>query len=187
MIADKMNLDFKGLLTAIDSSAYSQWFFWEDWGDSKHFIRQFFSGMFITIVMTGLDQDMMQKNLSCANIKDAQKNMVWFSIVLFFVNIVFLGLGALLYLYAADMNIQASGDDLYPILATQSGLGMGLGIIFLLGLIAAAYSSADSALTSLTTAFCVDFLGMKEEAEKDDVKKRKWVHIAFSKIIKKCY
>lgn len=183
MIADKMNLDFKGLLTAIDSSAYSQWFFWEDWGDSKHFIRQFFSGMFITIVMTGLDQDMMQKNLSCANIKDAQKNMVWFSIVLFFVNIVFLGLGALLYLYAADMNIQASGDDLYPILATQSGLGMGLGIIFLLGLIAAAYSSADSALTSLTTAFCVDFLGMKEEAEKDDVKKRKWVHIAFSLLL----
>lgn len=193
MISDELNLSFSGLLTEVDNSPYSQWFFWEDWGDSKHFVRQFFSGMFITIVMTGLDQDMMQKNLSCVNIGEAKKNMIWFSVVLFFVNIVFLGLGALLYIYAGQMGIEASGDDLYPIIATQSGLGIVLGVFFLLGLIAAAYSSADSALTSLTTAFCVDFLGMKSETSEDakaqherflaDKKKRKQVHIAFSVLL----
>ena len=123
--------------------------------------------MFITICMTGLDQDMMQKNLTCPNLKDAQKNMVSFSIVLVGVTILFMLLGALLFIYAETKGIatplmdgQPKTDLLFPEIALNSGLGITLAITFMLGLIAAAYSSADSALTSLTTSFCVDFLNI---------------------------
>ena len=119
----------------------------------------FFAGVFITIVMTGLDQDMMQKNLTCKTLKDAQKNMFWFSLLLIIVNLLFLTLGALLYMYseAFDLTIPNRSDALYPMLA-KSHLGIFVALIFLLGTIAAAYSSADSALTALTTSFCIDFL-----------------------------
>ncbi len=182
-IQNKMGLSFTGLVDTIETSPYSKWFFWEDWGSQKHFVRQFFSGMFITIVMTGLDQDMMQKNLTCHNIKDAQKNMLWFSVILVVVNLCFLSLGALLYLYAGQSGIQATGDDLFAVVATQGDLGMVLGIFFILGLIAAAYSSADSALTSLTTAFCVDFLRVQMKSSSTAIRDRKMVHVGFSVLL----
>ena len=140
--------------------------------------------MFIAIVMTGLDQDMMQKNLSCPNLADSKKNMYWFSAALILVNIFFLALGAMLYIFAEQQGLSIDkGDDLFPIVALQGGLGLGVGVFFILGLIAAAYSSADSALTSLTTAFCVDFLNIEHKLKKQQIKQRKWVHIAFSIIL----
>ena len=116
--------------------------------------------MFISIAMTGLDQDMMQKNLSCKNIKEAQRNMVCFSLVLVFVNLLFLYLGSLLYEFASVNNIISDGDNLFVEIIKSEKLGVFVFITFLLGLMSAAYSSADSALTSLTTSFCIDFLEM---------------------------
>ena len=163
LISVDMNLSFSSLITTVKESEYSQIFFWEG---KQHFVRQFLSGAFLAIVMTGLDQDMMQKNLSCKSLGDAQKNMFWFSIVLVFVNLLFLSLGALLYMYADIHGISfTKADDLFPAVALNGGLGIGVGVLFILGLIAAAYSSADSALTSLTTSFCVDLLGFDENAE----------------------
>jgi len=138
----------------------NQVFFFENgWSDPNNFFKQFFAGIFITIVMTGLDQDMMQKNLSCRNIGDAQKNMFTFSLVLVVVNFIFLCLGALLALYAIPAGVTQFADKLYPTIALEH-LSWEIGVVFILGLVAAAYSSADSALTSLTTSFCVDFLGL---------------------------
>ena len=136
--------------------------------------------------MTGLDQDMMQKNLTCKSIKDAQKNMLSFSFVLVFVTALFMFLGSLLFTYKnqnsisiPEMDGSIRTDLLFPEIALNSELGLILGVSFLLGLIAAAYSSADSALTSLTTSFCVDFLGMKEE-EINSKNKRKNIHVLMS-------
>jgi Na+/proline symporter len=126
---------------------------------------------------------MMQKNLSCPSIKDAQKNMFWFSIVLVFVNLLFLGLGALLYLFATKFGITATGDDLFATVAMHEQMPIAVGLFFLLGLIAAAYSSADSALTALTTSFCVDFLNIEKREESKQVKIRKQTHILFSVIL----
>ena len=177
-ISVDMNLTFGSLINTVKESDYSQIFFWEG---GQHFIKQFLSGAFIAIVMTGLDQDMMQKNLSCKNLGDAQKNMFWFSIVLVFVNLLFLSLGALLYIYAANHGIEFSkADDLFPAVALNGGLGIGVGVLFVLGLIAAAYSSADSALTSLTTSFCIDILGFDDNAGEKEIKHRKLVHLGFS-------
>jgi Na+/proline symporter len=138
--------------------------------------------MFITITMTGLDQDMMQKNLSCRNIRDAQKNMVSFTIVLVAVNLVFLSLGALLYIFAEaqGISIPEKTDELYPLLAVGGYLGPAVGMLFVLGLIAAAYSSADSALTALTTSFSIDVLEVDKLPEAEAAKKRKLVHIGMS-------
>ena len=189
LIKDRLNLSTGALIATIDQSDYSQVFFW-DLKDGKNFFKQFFSGAFIAIVMTGLDQDMMQKNLTCRNLGDAQKNVFWFSTVLVFVNLLFLSLGAMLYIYAEKSGIAlpASSDDLYPVLALNH-FSMFAGIIFLLGIIAAAYSSADSALTALTTSFCVDFLNFDHEDEKirksepERKKTRQKVHIGFSVLI----
>ena len=178
LISVDMNLSIPSLINTVKESDYSQIFFWEG---KQHFVRQFFSGAFMAIVMTGLDQDMMQKNLSCKNLGDAQKNMFWFSIVLVFVNLLFLSLGALLYMYAETHGISFNkADDLFPAVALNGGLGIGVGVLFILGLIAAAYSSADSALTSLTTSFCIDLLGFDEDAGAKEIKQRKQVHLAFS-------
>ena len=140
--------------------------------------------------MTGLDQDMMQKNLTCKSIKDAQKNMISFSFVLVFVTALFMFLGALLFTYKdlngiliPEMGDQIRTDLLFPEIALNSQLGIILGISFLLGLIAAAYSSADSALTSLTTSFCVDFLRMDNKDEKENKRIRKVVHIGMSLLL----
>jgi len=181
LISDKMGLGLVELSHSIRESQYSQVFFWEG---KQHFLKQFLSGAFLAIVMTGLDQDMMQKNLSCRSLSDAKKNMYSFSVVLIVVNVFFLALGAILYLYAEQIGMDITkGDDLFPLVALKTDLGLGVGIFFILGLIAAAYSSADSALTSLTTSFCVDFLNIEQKAERQQVQTRKWVHVSFSVVL----
>jgi len=167
----------------VRNSPLSKTFFWEDGNNAQYFIKSFLAGMFITITMTGLDQDMMQKNLTCKNIKEAQKNMISFSIVLVFVNILFLVLGLLLTQYAQQNGITAKKDDLFPTIAMLPNVGLITSSFFLLGLIAAAYSSADSALTSLTTSFCVDIIELDKKAPEEQEKTRKKVHVLFSFIL----
>ncbi len=183
-VSDEMGLNASAAIDLISSSDMSQIFFFDDWKSNDYFFKQFISGAFIAIVMTGLDQDMMQKNLTCRNLGDAQKNVFWFTIVLTIVNLVFLGLGLLLTVYASQNGIDAQRDQLFPTIAVNGGLGIGLAIVFLLGLIAAAYSSADSALTSLTTSFSIDIL---EIEKKYDVLKqvavRKRIHIMMSVVL----
>jgi SSS family solute:Na+ symporter len=206
LVSDALNLSDKGgLIKSISNSKYSQIFFFDDWRSGNYFWKHFLGGMFITIGMTGLDQDMMQKNLSCKNIKDAQKNMMSMAIVLVVVNLVFLAMGALLFMYNSSTGI---GDDvleagrtdlLFSSIAMEGSMGVTVGLLFLLGLIAAAYSSADSALTSLTTSFSVDFLNVKEkkngavssddlldsvkEGDGEQEKVRKLVHIGMSIVL----
>lgn len=183
-ISDKLEIGLLDIVGEVGKSDYGQIFFFEDWNDKRHFIKQFFSGMFITIVMTGLDQDMMQKNLSCKNIVDGQKNMFSFSLVLILVNFIFLLLGALLFIYVAKsgLEIPKKLDNLFPEIATQH-LPSVAGIFFILGLVAAAYSSADSALTALTTSVCIDFLDIKKKSENMKVKLRKRVHVLVSFVL----
>jgi len=186
-IGNALEKDVGELLNLVKQSDFSQVFFFEGgWTDPNNFFKQFLAGALITIVMTGLDQDMMQKNLSCPNIRDAQKNMFTFSIVLVFANLLFLTLGALLYLYAFNfgLEIPERTDQLYPTIALQH-LSPAIGIVFTLGLIAAAYSSADSALTALTTSFCVDFLDFEksEKPEAEQKRTRLYVHIGFSVLL----
>jgi len=193
LISDHLNLGATEIIPAIAESDYSQiWQFDNLFGNQFHFLKEFLGGLLICITMTGMDQDMMQKNLACPNIKDAQKNMVSFAITLGIVNIFFMGLGALLFMYQADVGLElplsASGssrnDLLFPLAAlNQAEFGVALGVFFLLGLIAAAYSSADSALTSLTTSVCVDFLDIDEKEEKQQLKLRKQVHVIMSVVL----
>ncbi|WP_149303671.1 sodium:solute symporter [Pareuzebyella sediminis] len=189
-INQKLDWSFTEFLASEELKAYNKILFTDNFFDKNHFIKSFLGGMFITICMTGLDQDMMQKNLTCKSLKDAQKNMVSFSLVLIFVNFFFLLLGALLFIYADRFDIatpmmdgQAKSDLLFPEIALHSNLGMVVAITFMLGLIAAAYSSADSALTSLTTSFCVDFLGIEKKPEKDQNRIRKVTHIGMSLLL----
>lgn len=179
-ISDEMGLTVGGLIEQVKDSPYSQTFFWDAKADN-YFWKQFIGGALIAIVMTGLDQDMMQKNNSCKNIGEAQLNMFSFSIVLVFANLMFVSLGAMLYLYAESKGITtpAKTDYLFPTLALQYFHPVA-GVVFLIGLIAAAFSSADSALTALTTSVCVDFLGFEKEqlkTEEELVKTRQGVHI----------
>ena len=178
IITDKMNISLYESFHMVKNSSYSNIFYF-DWRASNDFFKQFISGAFIAIVMTGLDQDMMQKNLTCRNLGDAQKNIFWFCVILVIANLLFLFLGALLYLYSESVNFQlpTSTDDLYPLLALNE-LGFLTSIIFILGIIAAAYSSADSALTSLTTSFSIDFLDIQKRDNKRRI--RLLVHIGFS-------
>ena len=182
-IKDELNWGWGEMIQSIASDSRSRIFNW-DWQSGTNFFKQFFAGAFIAIVMTGLDQDMMQKNLTCKNIGEAQKNMFWFSTVLIFVNLLFLSLGLLLYQYGEATNIllPERTDNLFPLLATQNFSLIG-GIVFLLGITAAAYSSADSALTALTTSFCVDFLGFKKDNYEQNKNTRIFVHLGFSIIL----
>jgi Na+/proline symporter len=136
--------------------------------------------MFITITMTGLDQDMMQKNLTCRSLKEAQLNMVVFSVVLVAVNLLFLALGIVLYRYAAGAGIDVVGDGLFAAVALSPEMPVAIGVLFVLGLVAAAYSSADSALTALTTSFSVDILGVEHMAPARAERLRRNVHIAMT-------
>ena len=181
-ISKALDFNASGLIHTLSESDYGQIFFFNDANDPKFFFKQFFAGMFITITMTGLDQDMMQKNLSCKNLKDAQKNMISFSLVLVFVNLLFLALGALLYMYADHLGIAIpeKADQLFPTLALGGYLGLGVGMFFILGLIAAAYSSADSALTALTTSYSIDILEVDKKPETNAVATRRKVHIFMS-------
>ncbi len=182
-IVDDLDLGFSELVEQVKASTYSDIFVWDK--SEKNFINQFLSGTFIAIVMTGLDQDMMQKNLTCRSLKEAKKNVISLGALLIVVNFVFLVLGALLYIYANSKNIAipAETDKLFPTLAVQY-FSPFAGAVFLIGLIAAAYSSADSALTSLTTAFCIDFLGFSRDKQKNSsVKTRYLVHLGFSFVL----
>lgn len=190
LILQQMNLSLGDFLNSEGFAKYSQILVLDDWQSKSFFWKSFIGGAFITICMTGLDQDMMQKNLSCRNLKDAKKNMLSFSVVLTAVTFVFMVLGALLFMYATENQIEIplmdgkpKTDLLFPEIALNSGLGPGLGIVFLLGLIAAAYSSADSALTALTTSFCVDFLNLKSLPELRQKSLRKQVHIGMSVLL----
>ena len=188
-IGNALEFNLNEMIQAVHAAGYDKIFFFEGgWSDPNNFFKQFLSGALICIVMTGLDQDMMQKNLSCKTLKESQKNMITFSVVLVFVNIIFLFLGALLYIYAANLglDIPDKTDQLFPTIALNY-LTPAIGIIFVLGLIAAAYSSADSALTSLTTSFCIDFLNFEKKQDDHDPAKLKrirfLVHLGFSVLL----
>jgi len=186
LISKDFQWGIRDLFSNITSSDYSRVLI-TDWHDKRHFVKQFFSGMFITIVMTGLDQEMMQKNLSCKNLHDAKKNMFTFSFVLVFVNLMFLFLGASLFLYSSNHGIELPqhSDDFFPMIAMRY-LGPFAGLTFIVGLISAAYPSADGALTSLTTSFSIDFLGLNKRddlSEKQKQKMRYCVHISFAVLL----
>jgi SSS family transporter len=184
-ISSELDLNFGEMANTVASSDYSKVFFW-DWQEKSFFPKQFLGGMFIAIVMTGLDQNMMQKNLSCRSLGDAQKNIYWFSIVMAVVNLFFLSLGALLYVYSESKGIAipAKTDNLFPMLALQH-LGTFAGLVFIIGLTAATFSSADSVLTTLTTSFYIDFLDAenKSYSEKKKTSIRHVVHIGFAVIL----
>ena len=183
-VSEDLGINSGNFFSYLADSNLSKMFFFEDWKSGDFFWKQFISGAFISIVMTGLDQDMMQKNLTCRNLKDAQKNMFWFTIVLTIVNFVFLALGLLLTVYAQQNGVDAHKDQLFPELATQGYFGIGVAIVFILGLIAAAYSSADSALTSLTTSFSIDILDIEMRySEKKQVVARKTIHVIMSLVL----
>ena len=186
-MAKSLELDVVGTFEAVKNSSYSKIFFWEDFMGSKtHFLKHFLGGIFVTIAMTGLDQDLMQKNLSMKTIGEAQKNMFTFTAVFVALNIFFLSVGALLYLYAErngiDVTALRTPDYLYPEIALNH-LAIIPGIVFMLGLTAATFATTDSALTALTTSFCIDFLHFDKKADQNDpslVTKRHWVHVGFS-------
>jgi Na+/proline symporter len=179
MITDHMELSMADVFATIGKSEKSTIFDW-DWRSNNAFYKSFLAGIFITIAMNGLDQNVMQKNLTCKSKGEAQKNIFWFSIVFFFSTVLFLALGVLLYKYAMDQGIAIPErtDDLYPLLALNH-FGILAGVVFLLGITAAAFSSADSALTALTTSFCVDILDIQKK-EKNQKKTRLLVHIGFT-------
>ncbi|MDN3674673.1 sodium:solute symporter [Flavobacterium branchiarum] len=193
-ICDRMDLSAISAFEEVKNSNYSKIFFFDDFFGSKfHFIKQILGGMFVTIAMTGLDQDLMQKNLSCKNIGEAQKNMFTFTGIFVIINIFFLSVGALLYIYADKNGIaiptdlitgKPRTDLLFPEIALNH-LATIPAIVFLLGIIAATFATTDSALTALTTSFCVDFLGMDkaENNKKNTVKIRHLVHLSFSALI----
>ncbi len=189
-MAKGLDLSFMETIETVKTSSYSKIFFWEDFlGSKQNFWKQFIGGIFITIAMTGLDQDLMQKNLSMGTIKEAQKNMLSFTGVFVIINIFFLAVGALLYIYAAKNGIDVSAlptkDYLYPEIALNH-LTLLPGIIFMMGLTAATFATTDSALTALTTSYCVDFLNFNKKENPNDptlVKQRNRVHFGFSVVM----
>jgi len=190
LILDKLPFSLVEFINSEDFKNQSKTIFNDSINDSKYWLKSFLGGMFIAIAMTGLDQDNMQKNLTCRNLKEAQKNVISLGVILIPVNFIFLFLGALLFTYANSYQVEipiiegkVKTDLLFPEIALHQNLGSGLGIVFILGLIAAAYSSADSALTSLTTSFSIDFMDLNSKSEKDKKKSRKWIHLIFSIIL----
>jgi Na+/proline symporter len=185
IIGKAMDTNISGLIATIKESDYSRIFFFDDINDERHFVKQFLGGMFIAIVMTGLDQDMMQKNLSCRNLKSAKKNVYTLSISLIPVNLLFLSLGAALFLFAyrQGIPIPERSDDLYPLIATQGYMWGVVSVFFMVGLIAAAYSSADGSLTALTTSFTIDIIGTKNRTEDQAMALRKRVHIMIAIVV----
>ena len=178
-IATDLHLDFGGLWQTISESDMSQMFFFDDVDDKRYFFKQFLAGVFTMIATNGLDQDMMQRNLSCKNSKESQKNMITSGIAQFFVVALFLMLGVLLYVYAGKNGIQVpqKSDELFPMIATQGYFPVIVGVLFVIGLISSAYSAAGSALTALTTSFTVDIVGVKGKSERQVVRLRKRVHV----------
>ncbi len=186
LIVDNMGLDFGTMIDNVFASNYSKMVF-TDWSDKRFFVKELLSGAFIAIVMTGLDQEMMQKNLSCRSLKDAQKNMFTYTGIMVVVNFLILFLGASLYLFSSFKGIEmpARTDELFPVIAITH-LGPLAGMVFLIGLISAAYPSADGALTSLTTSFSIDFLGLNKRTDLDEKGRQRiryMVHIAFAFVL----
>lgn len=181
-IATDLKLSFGSMVTTIADSDLSRLFFFDDVNDKRYFFKQFLAGVFTMIAMTGLDQDMMQRNLSCKNFKDSQKNMITSGISQFFIIVLFLMLGALLFTFIARQGIAnpTKSDQLFPMIATGSYFPAIVGILFIIGLISSAYSAAGSALTALTTSFTVDILEAKNKEEETLVKIRKRVHVGMA-------
>ena len=182
--SDILQLDFNGMWQAVANDEHFRIFEFDDWHSKQNFFKQFFSGIFITIVMTGLDQDMMQKNLSCKNLHEAQKNMYCYGFSFVPVNFLFLSLGILLLILAQRMNLAlpSAGDSILPMFAAEGYMGFAVLIFFTIGIIAAAFSSADSALTALTTCFCIDILGVDKMKEEQAQMYRKRTHFAVSAV-----
>lgn len=177
-----MDLNLGGMWHTIQASSHSRMFVFDDWNSPQHFLKQFLSGIFIVIVMTGLDQDMMQKNLTCRNLHEAQKNMCTYGLAFIPLNVIFLGLGILLLAFSSFKGIPlpASGDDILPTLCTDGSLGFPVLILFTIGIIAAAFANVDSALAAMTTSFCIDILGIERKDSRfshhpEQIRKR--VHI----------
>ena len=194
-ICDSLNMNVGEAFTAVKESSYSKIFFTDDFVTNKfHFSKQFLGGIFVTIGMFGLDQDLMQKNLSCKNLKDAQKNMLSFTVIFVIINLFFLSVGALLYIYANKMGIAIPvdlhtglprTDYLFPEIALNYFKGIPA-VVFMLGLTAATFATTDSGLTALTTSFCIDFLNFDKNkllSEQQMVRRRTWVHVSFSILI----
>jgi Na+/proline symporter len=180
-IATRLDLSFGEMVQTIRESKYASMFYFDDVKSPLYFWKQFLGGAFIALTMTGMDQEIMQKNLTCRTLKDAQKNMFWLSNIIVVVNLMFLTLGALLYMYSTKNNlaIPAVSDELFPRLALNE-FGMLVGIFFILGITASSYASADSALAGLTTSFCIDFLNFKNKSEPVKQRQKFYVHIGFS-------
>ena len=187
-VMTQLDLNFTEAWNTIQENSHSKMFVWDDWVSKQNFYKQFFSGIFIVIVMTGLDQDMMQKNLTCKNIKDAQKNMYSYGFAFIPLNFLFLCLGILLLTLASQISLElpAKSDDILPLLATNGYLGQTVVILFTIGIIAAAFSNSDSALTAMTTSVCVDLLNIEKEEKKKAIRKRHWVHIIMSILLIAC-
>lgn len=188
LISSQLNMSLPALVSEAGDRGFTRMFIF-DHNDPRFFLKQFFAGMFITIVMTGLDQDMMQKNLSCRNLKEAQKNVLSFGFMLIPINLIFLFLGAVLWIYAGEvgfaLGVDQTSDELFPSIALHY-LGLLAGLCFFFGLISAAYSSADGTLTALTTVFVIDFMGLKRRqgiTEQQIKKVRYRVHIAFALVV----
>ncbi|MDR2626762.1 MAG: sodium:solute symporter [Dysgonamonadaceae bacterium] len=181
-VMGKMQLDIGGVIATIRDSAHFRIFVFDDWFSKQHFVKQFLSGIFVTIAMTGIDQEMMQKNLSCKNIRDARKNMCWYGFSFVPVNFLFLCLGVLLMSFAASNRIAlpALSDDILPMLVTDGYLGNISLVFFIIGIIAVTFSSADSALTGLTTSFCIDMLEISKYPEAKAKRIRIGVHLLIS-------
>ncbi|MFZ1260193.1 MAG: sodium:solute symporter, partial [Chitinophagaceae bacterium] len=183
VIVKALGTDFGGAWTMMADKGYTQIFNW-DVNDGRFALKHIIGGMFIAIAMTGLDQEMMQKNISVKNLKDSQKNMMTFTAVLMVVNFLFLVLGGVLYLYASSKGITAAPDDLFPTIALSDTFSGVIGIIFVIAIISALFPSVDGAITSLTSCFCIDILGInkKEGTEKEKKSTRLKVHFTFALI-----
>lgn len=183
VIIQSLGTDFSGALELMNQKGYTQ-IFNTDVKSNSFWLKHILGGMFIAIAMTGLDQEMMQKNISVKNLKDAQKNMMSFTAVLMVVNLLFLFLGGLLYLYASNHNIAAEPDDLFPTVVLNNAFSGSIGLLFIIALISALFPSVDGAITSLTSSFCIDILNINKSPESESHKKktRLKVHFAFAVI-----
>ncbi len=179
VIIKSLGTDFDGAMLLMSEKGYTQIFNW-DVKASSFALKHIVGGMFIAIAMTGLDQEMMQKNISVKTLKDSQKNMMTFTAVLMIVNFLFLILGGVLYLYATAHNIQVPPDDLFPTIALSNAFSGTIGIIFIIALISALFPSVDGAITSLTSCFCIDFIGLKKKTISEQEKKRTRLKVHFT-------
>lgn len=179
VIIKALGTDFSGALHLMSEKGYTQ-IFNTDVKAGSYFMKHIIGGMFIAIAMTGLDQEMMQKNISVKNLKDSQKNMMTFTAVLMVVNFLFLFLGGILYLFATANNITTAPDDLFPTIALSNQFSGTIGVLFIIALISALFPSVDGAITSLTSCFCIDILGLNKSAADEKAKKRTRLKVHFS-------